>query len=124
MSQARKFLAPTDQRVRRGREVGGVGRRRADRRQPGVLIQDRDLERLEFGTRVDAKFVDEGPAGLPILLERVGLAPRAVEGTHQLTAQTLAERILSDERLQLADQLAVMTERQLSLDVLLDAGEP
>ena len=60
----------------------------------------------------------------PVDLERVGLAARAVEREHQLAAQPLAQRVLVDERFELADELRVAAERELGLGALLDEREP
>ena len=53
-------------------------------------------------------------------VERLGLASRAVEREHQLAAQPLAQRVLGDQRLELADQLSVAAERELGVDAPLE----
>jgi hypothetical protein len=52
-------------------------------------------------------------------LERLRLPARAIERQHQLPAQPLAQRLLGDQRLQLADQLAVAAAGQIGLDPVL-----
>ena len=49
-------------------------------------------------------------------------APEAVEGEHLLTPQPLAERMASDERLELARELGVAAEREIGVDPLLEHG--
>ena len=57
-------------------------------------------------------------------LERLGLAPRAVEREHQLAAERLAQRVLADERLELADHVAVPPELEIGVDALPQRDEP
>ena len=54
----------------------------------------------------------------PVDLQRLRLAAGAVEGEHQLPAQTLLQRVLGDERLELPDQVDVPAERQIGVDPL------
>ena len=49
--------------------------------------------------------------------------PGAVQGEHQLGAEVLAERMLADERVELADQLRVASVGEVELDPLLDTRE-
>ena len=53
-------------------------------------------------------------------LERLGLASRPVEREHQLSPKALAQRMLFDERLELADQLLCGPQLEVRLDSLLD----
>ena len=46
-----------------------------------------------------------------VRLERIGLALAAVQRQHQMRTQALAIRMLAYQRLELADQLAVLAER-------------
>ena len=48
--------------------------------------------------------------------ERICLAPGAVQGPHQLAPGPFLERVLLDERLELGDQLARATGREVDLD--------
>ena len=52
--------------------------------------------------------------------ERVGLAPRAIEGEHELPAWPLAQGLRLDERLELGDELGVAREREVGVDPLLE----
>ena len=60
---------------------------------------------------------------LAVVAECLGLPARAVEREHQLAAQALTQRVLPNERLELAHQASVIPERQLGLDPLLDGDE-
>ena len=70
-----------------------------------VVTEDRLLEPLELGRGLDPQLFDQGLAGLAIGIECFGLPAGAVESEHQLPAQSLPQRILGDERLELPDQL-------------------
>ena len=59
-----------------------------------LLAEDRALEPLEGGARLDPELLDEQLLRLLVGGERVGLAARPVEGEHELAAQALAERVL------------------------------
>ena len=84
-------------------ESGGGQQRR-------VLAQDRRLERLELGARVDAQLVAEALLGLGVRRQRVDLSARAVERQHQLSAQPLVEGVGGDQLLQPPHHLAVLPE--------------
>jgi hypothetical protein len=92
----------------RGRRRGGLERR--------VLSQDRLLEALQLGTRLDADLLDQHCARLAVGVQRVALTAVAIERQHALRVQPLAQRMLVDERLELADQLAVAARREVGVD--------
>ncbi len=71
----------------------------------GVLAQDRPFEPLELRRRIDAELVDERLAGAAVRVERIGLPAAPIEREHQEPDRALAERVLGDERLELADRL-------------------
>src|SRR6266545_5120692 len=112
--------------LRGGRRRRGVraGRRRLLRVQRRVLVQDLPLELLERRAGVDAELLHEGPPRVLEDVERVGLAAAAVEREHELAAQPLAERVLGDEGLQLADELAVAAPREVGVQPVLQHGDP
>ena len=56
-------------------------------------------------------------------MERVGLAAAAVEREHQLAAQTLAERGLGDERLELRDERVLAAESEVGVGAILERRE-
>ena len=82
------------------------------------------MQPLELRSRLDADLVDQRGPGVPIGLECVGLAARAVQRQHQLAAQPLAVRLVRDQRLELADQLTVSAGVQIAVDRLLDRRLP
>jgi hypothetical protein len=49
-----------------------------------VLAQDRLVQLAQRRTRLDPDLLDQGAAGLPVGLERLGLATAAIEGEHPL----------------------------------------
>jgi len=51
------------------------------------------------------------------------MASGAVQGQHQLTAETLSERVPADERLELGDELVVPAECEVGVDAILQARE-
>ena len=78
------LLAP-EQRRRWHRHPHG----RRDRRSRGqllVLVQDRPVQRLQLGARVDPELVHERRTCGGIGIERLGLPARAIEREHQLPA--------------------------------------
>jgi len=88
-----------------------------------VLAQDRRLELAQLGRRLDAQAVDERLVGQPVGLEGVGLASGAVEGQHLLAAQPFAERMLADERVELADDVCVPAAGEVGVDAVAEAGK-
>ena len=56
--------------------------------------------------------------------ERIGLAARAVEREHLLAAQPLAQRMLANERVELAGDLGVPAAGEVGVDPLAQAVEP
>jgi hypothetical protein len=71
-------------------------------------------------TRLETEVSDERPAGLLVDLQRLRLAPRAVEREHVLAAQPFAIGVGGDERLELGHELAVTAEREVGGDPLLE----
>ncbi len=57
-------------------------------------------------------------------LERLRLPPRPVEGEHQLSAKVLPQRVLANERLELGHELRVAPQCEVSVDALLESGQP
>ena len=60
-----------------------------------------------------------GAAAVVVRAQRLGLPARAVEREHQLPAQPLAQRVLRDERLELATSSRACAEREVRVDALL-----
>ena len=99
------------------------GRRRAGHRKPRLVAKDLRLEPLELGAGLDPELVDEAGACVLVHLEGLGLPARAIQREHQLSPEGLAQRVLADERLQLADDVAVRPELEISVDPLADDDE-
>jgi hypothetical protein len=114
---------PRDERGGDLLEVLPAGRRPLAARRR-LVAEDRGVQALEQRARLDAELLHEHGAARAVDLERLGLAARAVEREHQLAAKPLPQRMLPDERLELADELGVPAERELRLGVLLDEREP
>ena len=88
------------------------------------MRQDRALELLELTAWLEAQLVDHRLADPPVALEGVGLPSRPIEREHELTLESLSVGVLPAERLQLADQLGVVAEREVGVDPVLKYGEP
>ena len=88
------------------------------------MLEDLALQPLEVGAGLEAELLGERAATLLVDLQRLALAVGAVQGQHELPAQPLAQRMLADEQLELADQLAVAAEGELGLELLLPCRDP
>ena len=88
-----------------------------------ILAEDRLLELAQRHARLEAEIVQERPACVLVGLEGVGLAAGAIERQHELPAQPLVERVVVDERLELADHVAVSAEFELRVDQVLPCRE-
>src|SRR6185369_10711069 len=89
----------------------------------GVLLQDRLVEVAELPAGLDTELLHQRRPSRLVDLECLGLAPGAVQGEHQLSPQALAERMLLDHPLDLADQLGVAAEGEIGGEAILDRGE-
>ena len=68
-----------------------------------LLPEDRAVERLKLGSRLDPELVDQCPARVVERSERLGLPGALVEREHQVAAQLFAQRVRPDEGLDLRD---------------------
>jgi hypothetical protein len=73
---------------------------------------------LQRRARLDPEVADECLPRLSVAAQRICLPARAVEREHQLPAQALAQRMVGDERVELADQLLVQAAREVAVDPL------
>ena len=89
-----------------------------------VLLEDRLVQLAKRTTGLDSELLHQAGASGLIRLERVSLAARAVQGQHELAAQSLAQRVLAGEALQLADELVMVAQHQIELDPLLERRQP
>jgi hypothetical protein len=85
-----------------------------------VLAQDRLLELAQLSARLEPELLAQQPPVSPVGLERLRGAGRAVEGDHELGAQTLVVRMEADERLQLRHRLCLPAEGEHRLEALLE----
>ena len=85
-----------------------------------VLREDRQLELPQLRARFDRQLVDQQRADGAVALQRVGLPTAAVQGEHQLPAESLPQRMFGDELSEFGAQGGVPPERQLRLDPVLD----
>src|SRR5262249_59652297 len=77
------------------------------RSEAAILPQDRPFELLEGRARLEAELLGERPSRRLVRLESVRLPSGPVEGKHELLPQSLAQRELANQGLQLADELGV-----------------
>ena len=76
--------------------------------------EDRLLESLQLGARLDPELTDQHLPGAREGLECLRLTPGSVQGDHQLAPAPLAERLLSNHGLELGDELARIPHRRAS----------
>ena len=105
------------------RRVGGRALGGARRRLRYVLAQDRGLERAQAGGGLDAEALDQRAVRVAVGGKRVRLAAGAVERQHQLPAEPLAQRVVLDQRLELAHERGVQAGGEVRLDALAQAGQ-
>ncbi len=121
----RRQLEPAadERRGRNRKRLRGAGRR-CRGGEARLLPQDRPLELLERGARLEAELVGEDAARVAVDLERVGLPPAAVEGEHALLEEPLAVGMLGRERLELGDDGVVPAAGELGVESELERREP
>ena len=85
-------------------------------------MQDRVLQGTQLVTRLDAQLVGEPPPRLAVGVERVGLAPAAVESEHELAGEPLVRRMLGHHTSQLSDELDVAAGGEVRIDSGGDGG--
>ena len=81
------------------------------------------LESLQRLTRVDAELVAELTTQLVEGVQRLGLPPGPVQGKHSPLVQLLAQRVLCDQLVQLADHCRVVAFQQLAVNLRLDRDQ-
>ena len=89
-----------------------------------VLLEDRLVQPAKRTTGLDSELLHQARASGRYDCERVSLAARAVQGQHELAAQSLAQRVCAGEALQLADELVMVAQHQIELDPLLQGRQP
>ncbi len=89
----------------------------------GILAQDRVVQIAQRRSGLDADLLDQRRSRLPVGLQRLGLAARAVEREHALRLQSLAQRVARDEHLEFREDLAMAARRQVAVDRTLGRGQ-
>ena len=105
-----------EDRTRRGDGLCEVERR--------VLLEDLLLELLQRRAGLESQPLDESLTRRLVRSERFGLPTRAVEGKHELSAKPLPQRVLSNEHLELCDELRMAPECEVRLDPTIECDEP
>jgi hypothetical protein len=121
LTPIRQDLAPL---IAHGLEVPVAEARLDDRSEfeTRVLTEKSRKELLERPAGLDAELLDENTASVVVELERLGLPTRAIEGEHQLRTEAFPERMRGNERLELADQLALAAAFEVGVDPILEGG--
>jgi hypothetical protein len=78
--------------------------------------EDRLLQLLQLPAWVDPELLDERPPRVLVDGQRVRLPAGAVEREHQLCPQTLMQRVLLHQCLELVQDFRMPAERQLRVD--------
>ena len=107
-------------RVELGRQRLGFQPRRIELR---ILAQDRVVQLAQRGSGLDADLLDERGSRLPVGLQRLRLASRAVQREHPLRLQPFAQRVAGDEHLELCEDLAMAARRQVAVDRTFGRGQ-
>ena len=88
-----------------------------------LVPQHGSLEPAELLARLEPELLVKKRLRPSVGGERVRLAPAPVQSDHELPPESLAQRLLGDEALELGDELCVPTESELCLDQLLAGDE-
>ena len=89
-----------------------------------VLFEHPTLHLLQLAPWFDPELLHEQSPRLPVDLERLRLAARAVQREHELPAQPFAQRRLRHESLEVPDDLRVAAEGELRVGEVLLRAEP
>jgi hypothetical protein len=73
------------------------------------VVEDCFLDATKLAARLEPELLDEQLTDPLVDSERLGLAAATVESHHEVTPQAFAEGMLPHERLELPDDLAVMS---------------
>ena len=95
----------------------------ADCSERRFLLEDRLLERAQLFARLEPELVHQHASRVLVRLECVCLPPGAVERQHQLRSKAFPQRMLLDELLQLAGQVASGAQLEVGVDALLERRE-
>ena len=88
------------------------------------MLKDPSLQLVQLRPGLKPELVNQAPARCLEDVERVRLAPGAIEGEHQAREQSLTQRVLVNEPLELGRELGAVTERELRLEPRLERAQP
>jgi hypothetical protein len=88
------------------------------------LLEDRLLEALQIGRRIDPEFFEEIGLESTVGTQGIGLASTAVEGEHELRPTAFPKRVRSHRGLQIADHGLMLALREASVGEILLGGAP
>src|SRR5712691_2112319 len=100
----------------------GLGSHRLAAIEPSVVGEDRRLESLKLGTRLDPQFADQHLPGSREGVESLRLTPGSVQRDHQLAPTPLPEWLFSNHGLELRDELAWILAGEPRVDEILGRG--
>jgi hypothetical protein len=78
----------------------------------------------QLGAWLDADLLNKHRARLAVGIERLRLAAAAIQRDHALGAELLAQRVLVDQRIELADDVGVTAGFEVRVDCLLGGAQP
>jgi hypothetical protein len=108
------------------REGRGHGSPRGER-DGGLLVvgvQYLLVEQAKLGARIDAELVGDPAPGLLVDLQRLGLAPCAIQRAHEQGPQLLPERVVGEQPAHLGHHLGVPAAGQVRLSAQLQRLDP
>ena len=82
------------------------------------------MQLLQIAARLDSELVDERAPRVLVDAEGLRLASGAIQGEHEMGAQTLPGRMAIDKSLNLADDLGVAAGLEVRVDSFLDHRKP
>ncbi|MBA3261287.1 MAG: hypothetical protein H0T69_02190 [Thermoleophilaceae bacterium] len=85
-----------------------------------ILAQDCLLQLSQLAAWLDPELFGQNPTSVLVDLERIGLAPGAVEREHELFPEALAQRVAAHELLELPDQVRMAAELEVGGDPILE----
>ena len=87
------------------------------------MAENGALELSELLAGLDTEFLDQRFASGSVGLQRLGLAPGAVQRQHAQSPQPFAQRMLRDQGVELGRDLVLAAAVQVGLNTVLDCGK-
>ena len=88
------------------------------------MPEDLRLELAQLRAGLDPELVDEAGARILVHVQCLGLPACTIQREHQLLQEASRAADGRDERLELADDVAVASELEIGVDPLLERDEP